>query len=52
MKFSKIFPTYKIKADNIREAGEIVADFIQNASFEGANLNLLDGLRVEYDEYI
>lgn len=41
---------YKIKADNIREAGEIVADFIQNASFEGANLNLLDGLRVEYDD--
>lgn len=41
---------YKIKSDNIREANRLVAKFISNADFSGANLNLLDGLRVEYDD--
>lgn len=41
---------YKIKSDNIREANMLVAKFISNADFAGANLNLLDGLRVEYDD--
>ena len=41
---------YQIKAKNTHEAAEIVRKFIQNASFSGASLNLLDGLRVEYDD--
>lgn len=41
---------YKIKAKNIRDAAELVATFTKNACFAGANLNLLDGLRVEYDD--
>ncbi|MCL4156111.1 UNVERIFIED_CONTAM: hypothetical protein GTU68_012052 [Idotea baltica] len=41
---------YQIKAKNIRESAEIVRNFIQHASFSGASLNLLDGLRVEYDD--
>ncbi len=41
---------YKIKAKDIRAAASLVADFIKNADFAGANLNLLDGLRVEYDD--
>ncbi|MEH6457975.1 MAG: phosphomannomutase/phosphoglucomutase [Cocleimonas sp.] len=41
---------YKIKAKDIRAASELVANFIKNADFAGANLNLLDGLRVEYTD--
>lgn len=41
---------YKIKAKNTYQAAKLVAEFIKNAKFEGANLNLLDGLRVEYDD--
>ena len=41
---------YKIKAKNIHDAADLVAKFIKNAYFAGANLNLLDGLRVEYDD--
>ena len=41
---------YKIKAENIHEANKLVSNFIKNAAFAGANLNLLDGLRVEYDD--
>lgn len=39
---------YKIKANNIHAAADLVAKFIKHADFAGANLNLLDGLRVEY----
>ncbi|MCL4115001.1 UNVERIFIED_CONTAM: hypothetical protein GTU68_036115 [Idotea baltica] len=41
---------FQIKAKNIRESAKIVKKFIQNAKFSGANLNLLDGLRVEYED--
>ena len=41
---------YKIKAKNIRDAAKLVADFLKHAEFPGANLNLLDGLRVEYQD--
>ena len=41
---------YKIKAENIHTAATIVADFIKNADFPGANLTMLDGLRVDYDD--
>jgi len=53
--FKKIpdsFSTYefKIKADNIHDANALVAKFIKHAEFTNANLNFLDGLRVEYDD--
>lgn len=41
---------YKIKSENIRVANDLVAKFISKADFAGANLNLLDGLRVEYED--
>ncbi len=41
---------YKINAKDIRDAADLVSNFIRNADFAGANLNLLDGLRVEYDD--
>jgi len=41
---------YKITTDNIHEADALVAKFIKNANFTNANLNLLDGLRVEYED--
>jgi len=41
---------YKIKAKDIRDAADLVSKFIVKADFAGANLNLLDGLRVEYDD--
>ena len=41
---------YKIKSENIHQAKALVAKFIANADFAGADLNLFDGLRVEYDD--
>ena len=41
---------YKIKTKDIREAAKLVAEFTKNAHFSGACLNLLDGLRVDYDD--
>ena len=41
---------YQIKEKNIHEAAAVVESFIKNANFMGASLNLLDGLRVEYDD--
>lgn len=41
---------YKIKVKNIREAADLVADFTKHANFSGADLNLLDGLRVDYKD--
>ncbi len=41
---------YKIKAKDIREAAKLVADFTKHANFSGACLNLLDGLRVDYED--
>jgi len=41
---------YKIKAKDVRDAADLVSNFIKNADFAGANLNLLDGLRVEFND--
>lgn len=41
---------YKIKAEDIRAAADLVARFIKKADFTGAHLNLIDGLRVEYED--
>jgi len=41
---------YKIKTKNIQEASALVTTFINQARFKGANLNVLDGLRVDYDD--
>jgi len=41
---------YKIKTKDIREAAKLVSNFIDHSNFPGAQLNLLDGLRVEYED--
>ncbi len=43
-------PEYKLYLNHADEAQAIVETFIQNADFPGANLSLLDGLRVDYDD--
>ncbi len=41
---------YKLKFASHNESVELITQFIKNASFPGADLNLIDGLRVEYDD--
>ena len=43
-------PEYKLHVDTSDEAIEFVEAFIKNADFSGANLTLIDGLRVDYDD--
>ena len=43
-------PEYKLHVDNHEEANDLVEAFIQNANFSGANLTLIDGLRVDYED--
>jgi phosphomannomutase/phosphoglucomutase len=53
--FSKIpdsvsTPEYKLHVDNHDVANDLVEAFIKNADFSGANLTLIDGLRVDYGD--
>jgi len=41
---------YKLKVGHHEEANDLVEAFIHNADFSGANLTLIDGLRVDYDD--
>ncbi|GAA0410016.1 phosphomannomutase/phosphoglucomutase [Cocleimonas flava] len=41
---------YKLKFSNCAESNALIKKFIQHASFPGAELNLIDGLRVEYED--
>ncbi len=41
---------YKLNFANHAESLELMAQFIKNTAFPGANLNMIDGLRVEYDD--
>lgn len=41
---------YKLHVENTDSANKLLDKFIQNANFSGANLSLLDGLRVDYDD--
>lgn len=41
---------YKIKTTDSHEATSLVSKFIKHSNFIGAKLNLLDGLRVEYED--
>ena len=43
-------PEYKLYVDSSDEASKLVDIFIKNADFSGANLTLIDGLRVDYDD--
>ncbi len=43
-------PEYKLYVETADEATDMVEDFIKNADFSGANLTLIDGLRVDYDD--
>ena len=41
---------YKFKVDDHQTANLLVEKFIQQADFSGANLSLIDGLRVDYED--
>lgn len=41
---------YKLRFTSHAEARELIKQFIKNASFPEADLNLMDGLRVDYDD--
>jgi len=43
-------PEYKLKVTHASDAEALVEKFIQHADFAGANLSLLDGLRVDYED--
>ncbi|MEE9310713.1 MAG: phosphomannomutase/phosphoglucomutase [Cocleimonas sp.] len=43
-------PEYKLHMDSHDDANDLVESFIKNADFSGANLTLIDGLRVDYDD--
>ena len=43
-------PEYKLHIDSQIEANDLIEVFINNADFSGANLTLIDGLRVDYDD--
>ena len=43
-------PQYDLKFDNIEQARKLLNHFILNASFPGAELSLIDGLRVDYED--
>jgi len=43
-------PEYKLHMDSHEEANDWVEQFIKQAKFSGANLTLIDGLRVDYED--
>ncbi|MCF6191457.1 MAG: phosphomannomutase/phosphoglucomutase [Cocleimonas sp.] len=43
-------PEYKFHMNSHEEANDLVEEFIKQASFSGANLTLIDGLRVDYED--
>ena len=43
-------PEFKLHMDSHEEANDLVEQFIKQANFSGANLTLIDGLRVDYDD--
>ncbi len=42
-------PEYKMHMESVSQAEELVDQFIRRADFSGADLSLIDGLRVDYD---
>lgn len=43
-------PEFKLHLEHIDKAKYLVEQFIKHANFPGANLSLLDGLRVDYED--
>ena len=43
-------PEYKLHMDSHEEANDLVEEFIKQSNFSGANLTLIDGLRVDYKD--
>ncbi len=43
-------PEYKLHMNSHEEANYLVEQFIKQSNFSGANLTLIDGLRVDYDD--